>query len=217
MIGLGSKPIIDLAGQRFGRLTCLNFFGRTTHGKTLWLCRCDCGNRKPVTSNTLRRGTATSCGCYRKERAAAATIAAHTTHGREPRELYERWHSMLDRCNNKNHKSFARYGGRGIRVCDEWRKDFAAFRSWALDSGFSPELTLERRENNAGYSPSNCTWATSKQQARNRKSTLLITINGATKCVAQFAEEYGVLPSTLARRWNRGIRGEALFTPGRIS
>jgi hypothetical protein len=207
---------INIAGQRYGRLTCLSYAGKVYSDRIAWLCRCDCGKEKIVTSNGLRRGKTTSCGCYQKEVSAIARAKALTTHGRKPHSLYQRWKNMLARCRNKKHKSFANYGGRGITVCESWL-DFAEFRSWALANGYRTDLTIERNNNDEGYNPGNCRWATPVEQAQNRRSSVIVTIDGIALSLSRHAISRGVRPSTLARRWNRGIRGDKLFAHGRLS
>lgn len=194
---------IDLTGKRFGKLTVIGEAGH--RGKELaWLCQCDCGNKTVVIGNNLKRGHTKSCGCLQ------------VTHKATGTRLYTIWQRMKDRTLNKNSHAYGRYGKRGITLCDEWRDSFEAFRDWALSNGYKDTLSVDRIDNNRGYSPDNCRWVNVKTQSNNRSSCHLLTYNGETKNVTQWAETIGMNPVTLESRIISGWSIEkALSTPVR--
>ncbi|QQE75199.1 hypothetical protein [Brevibacillus composti] len=156
--------IIDLTNQRIGRLTVLSRSGNI--GKhPAWLCKCDCGKTTTVRGDHLRNNLIRSCGCLEEEN---RKNGANTKHGGRNSRLYEIWSGMLKRCNNPNSHSYENYGGRGIKVCDDWL-DFSKFRDWALKHGYSDSLSIDRINNDGNYEPSNCRWTDAKTQANNRR------------------------------------------------
>lgn len=190
---------IELTGQRFNRLTVIKRAG--TQGKSaVWLCRCDCGNECIVQSGNLRSGHTTSCGCFRKE----FTSANIKTHGMSRTRLYKEWRRMKERCSLKTADNYEDYGGRGITVCPEWRDSFETFLNWSMANGYQDDLTIERIDNDGPYSPENCRWATKEEQANNKRNNRLITFNGRTQTLAQWAREIGIRRDTLRKRLESG-------------
>lgn len=165
------RPIKRLNGQRFGRLTVIGFSGMNHRHNALWECVCDCGTFCTVSSSNLQGGSTQSCGCLRKEvqKTCRHNHKGRPTHGYAHHPLYKRWVQMRQRCNDPNHPSFANYGGRGIKVCTEWEDNAAVFIEWALSNGWEPNLQLDRRDNNKGYSPDNCRFVTQADNLRNRR------------------------------------------------
>lgn len=155
----------DISGQRFGRLVALERHG--TSQPTMWLCRCDCGATTAVRSRSLVAGLTRSCWCFRREVVAQLGKRA-ATHGQTDTPTWRSWKSMLDRCTYPSSIGWKNYGGRGITVCERWR----SFANFLADMGERPPgKTLDRKENDLGYSKANCRWATPKQQADNRRSS----------------------------------------------
>ena len=159
--------LIDLTGQRFGLLTVLRKYGHSGKCREVtWLCKCDCGNETVVIGHDLRKGTTQSCGCFRKLR----EVEANIKHGGSKEPLYKRWCGIKRRCYTTSNKDYKNYGGRGIKMCDEWKNDYSAFKEWALNNGFEEHLTIERINNDGNYEPSNCKWATVKEQNQNKRN-----------------------------------------------
>lgn len=185
----------DLSGQRFGRLKATDFDG-TRNGKSWWRCSCDCGSEKVVAYQHLVSGLVRSCGCLRRDSARALM----TTHGGSVgggARWYQVWAGMIDRCNNPQSLRFHRYGGRGIGICERWRDP----RAFYDDMGDPPPgMTIERIDNDAGYSPENCRWATRKEQNNNRSTTRLIDFGGETLSAAAWAERLGITKATMYYR-----------------
>jgi len=187
----------NLIGEKFGRLTVFGFAGFDKRGQRIWNCRCADGNEVLVTSGSLISGNTASCGCLKIDR----TKESRTTHGLSTSRDYFVWHGMLRRCTDPKCKNFAEYGARGITVCDRWLD----FENFIADMGRKlPGMTLDRVDNSSGYSPDNCQWVTRAVQNRNKRTNRLVTHNGETLTISQWAERSGINQRTLLRRLNRG-------------
>lgn len=180
----GCHKIINLKGQKYGRLTVISFAYRKDK-KTYWNCICDCGNECIVETSAMRTGHTNSCGCYMRERAKEANIK----HGLYGTPLHKKYRGMIERCYDKNSDHFKYYGERGIIVCDEWRKDFKSFYDWAIKNGYEKHLTIDRIDNNGNYEPSNCRWVDIYVQANNKRNNRVITYNGKTQTLKQWCNE----------------------------
>jgi hypothetical protein len=159
----------ELTGRRFGRLTVRSLAG-SSGKRTLWLCDCDCGGAATVKAYRLTRGETSSCGCLKTESATATGKANRAQDGRhEHRPTFRSWVAMKNRCYNPNHERYQEWGGRGIKVCDRWLGP-DGFANFLADMGPRPiGRTLDREDNEKGYSAINCRWATPAEQASNRR------------------------------------------------
>lgn len=200
--------LIDVTGEKFGRLTvlCRGYYDK--NGKyLLWQCICDCGATVYCNSSDLRRNAVKSCGCLKKE--------GHKRHGMTKTRLYYMWANMKNRCTNHKSKDYKYYGGRGIRLCLDWYK-FENFSVWAIANGYSEYLTIERADNEKGYNPSNCIFIPFSLQSRNQRKTLRVTMSGNKISLRQLAEETGISFYTLLYRYKNGIIDEAIINNKRI-
>ncbi len=157
----------DFIGLVFGKLTVISNAGKDKRMNTMWLCRCNCGGEKVVKQGHLSSLHVTSCGCRKKE----MLVARNTTHGESHTKLYARYSGIIQRCEYHKHISYKCHGGRGISVCNEWRLDFANFKEWAEQNGFSEDLVLDRIDSDGNYCPENCRWVSrtiNNQNARTR-------------------------------------------------
>lgn len=206
------SKINDLTGKKFGRLKVIEYYGTNKNGRALWLCQCDCGNKKVVLGNTMISKLVISCGCYNREQAKKRK----TKHSMSNIKLYKVWNGIKTRCYNKKFTYYNNYGGRGITMCDEWKNDFAKFYSWAINNGYTEGLTIDRINNDGNYEPSNCRWATRREQNNNMRKTIIIKYNGKEQTISKWAKEFNLNRTALYYRIKRGWSVEkALTTPSK--
>lgn len=200
----------NLTGQRFGRLTVIARGENTKSGKATWVCVCDCGKKKekPVTAYDLTTGKVRSCGCLYL----TSNKGRRKTHGKTGTRLYQIWFSMRQRCHYPASLSYRRYGGRGIEVCDEWN-NFQTFYDWAMANGYRDDLTLDRIDSNGNYAPSNCRWATMKEQQNNRSNNIRVSIGGVERTLSEWSDVSGIPRSTLTWRVKHNWAENELFMP----
>ena len=188
-------------GQKINKLTIIEKLQeRDKFGSIQWLCRCDCSNIKRYTTSNLN--IVKGCGkCKGK-------------HNSSKTKLYRTYYRIKNRCYNKKFPNYEIYGGRGIKMCNEWLNDFTKFKDWALKNGYKEGLSIDRINVNGNYEPSNCRWVTMLEQANNKRNNLFFTINGITKTQAQWCKEYNIPVTNVRRRLNSGWSIEkALMTP----
>lgn len=181
-----ANPIIDMAGQRFGRLTVVSRAENSKSNKVRWLCVCDCGGNTITSRKHLISGASKSCGCYRRELG-----KKKVTHGMKNTRLYRIWSGMKDRTTNPNSKYWNDYGGRGILICDKWLA-FENFMDWAINSGYSEELTIDRVDVNGNYEPSNCRWSTYLEQENNRRNTFYCNYQGEVIPIMELSRKLNI-------------------------
>lgn len=195
---------IDISGQRFGKLIAVSRCN-TGSRHTKWTCRCDCGATTDVRLDCLRSGASKSCGC--------SSVVPPKSHGMSGTPDYKTWIGMIARCTDQNHKSYHNYGGRGISVCERWANSIEMF---IADMGPRPtqKHTIDRVDNDGNYEPGNCRWATTKEQGRNKRVNRYVTYRGESKCVAEWAEQFGIHKDAIYDRLSSGWSiEEALTTP----
>lgn len=167
----------------------------------MWLCKCDCGKEIITRGSSLRNGSSKSCGCARIE-----AVKHNTTHALSKDEngnksrLYGIWLNMKTRCLNPNTPKFKNHGGRGISIFDGWKMDYVEFHNWAMSHGYKDTLTLERKDNDGNYTPSNCTWATYHEQNINTRNNHVISFHGITQPLIEWSRTLGINYKTLGNR-----------------
>lgn len=190
----------DLTGKRFNRLLVLSF-ADIRNNAARWNVRCDCGTDKVVMGMNLVNGHVQSCGCLTKDML--------TTHGMTKTRVFRTWSSMRNRCQNTQNRAFPNYGGRGITVCERWN----TFEDFLADMGEPMKgMSLERIDNNKGYSPDNCRWANASDQNNNRRTCVLLEFAGKTQTIAQWSKDTGVPYFVLHGRIRRGWDTERAIT-----
>lgn len=185
----------DNIGEKFNRLTVIDVERVGKH--YYWICKCDCGNTTRTRSDWVKTGHTKSCGCRSLE------TRYPYKHGMTKTRLFNTWQKMIARCEKENDKYYSNYGGRGIKVCEEWH-DSTTFINWALENGYDDMLTIERKDINGDYCPDNCCWITMGKQARNRSTTRWVEYNGKTMSLAEVCEITNSKYSRVQDRLNRG-------------
>jgi hypothetical protein len=201
------KPLRDLTGQAFGFLVAVELGPKlkATSG-AWWLCECECGNTKSIRSSDLTGGKVRSCGCKHQ----ALKGASLTRHGGRGTRTYRIWCAMKTRCSNPNAASYSRYGGRGIAVSPEWER----FEAFLADMGECPDgMSIDRIDNNGGYSAGNCRWATKVQQANNTSTNIVIEHDGKRMTRSEWERSLGLGATTVRSRLRRGLSLENALQP----
>lgn len=187
--------MLNLVGEKYWNMTVLEFVGMNEKGRSLWLCKCDCGNTKVVVGTELKRGKVKSCGCMSRR-----------INGLYKSRIYEIHHMMMCRCYTESTTRYEYYGGRGITVCDEWLGEhgFENFYDWSMSNGYTDDLTIDRIDNDKGYSPDNCRWVDRFIQMNNQRGNRIIEHNGRKQTLTMWAREYGLKPRIVSSRLKYG-------------
>lgn len=186
---LYSESALNISGNKFGKLTAKKPVGKNKKGQIIWLCKCDCGKMCEIPSSSLVSGNSKSCGCSRRKN---GEIHNH--------RLYNIWRGMKNRCYNSSHMAYENYGGRGIEICEEWKNDFQTFYKWAVENGYSDNLTIDRINNDGNYEPNNCRWITQKEQCNNTRRNIYVTCDGKTNTISEWIRVIGVSRRVMENR-----------------
>lgn len=188
-------------GEKYGLLMVISELpNRTKCGKRQFTCICECGNQIVTVGTALTQGKTKSCGCYKRKR----IQESNTKHGMSHTKLNHTYRHIKDRCLNQNCASYENYGGRGIKICDDWKNDFSAFAEWAMLHGYEEGLTIERIDNDGDYEPSNCKWIPKSEQPKNRRTCRYVELDGEKHTISEWARITGINRGTLSDRLKRG-------------
>lgn len=205
---------LSLIGKKIGMLTVIDVDRSSSTKYLKMICKCECGTTKSMYSSYLLSGRAKSCGCQQNK----GKKGINKKHGMTGTRIYREWASMRRRC-RKNSPDSKNYYERGIKVCNEWDNDFISFYEWAVKNGYSDSLSLDRINNNKGYSPDNCRWVTIEEQQSNKANTVYVLYDGETYCLRTLCLKIGFPYKTAHHRYMRllkkgkPITQEVLFAP----
>ncbi len=205
----------DRTGEKYGRLTVIQYLYTDKRRKAVWLCECECGNYIEVTSEKLATGNTKSCGCLHRDTSrekAIKLIALHTRYkDHNEKRIAQTFNQMKHRCYNKKCKAYKNYGERGIKICEEWLNDFYLFYKWSIENGYKEELSIDRIDVNGNYEPSNCRWITNIQQQNNKRNNKYIEFNGEKHTYAEWGRILNIPAATISDRVKRGYTVEKIL------
>lgn len=196
----------DMAGMRFGSVTVLRRTGTCSSRDAKWLYRCDCGVEHESSGYSIRKVKGFTCPECTVIRVSQASIK----HGKTETPEYKTWTDVKTRCLNPSSTGYKNYGGRGITICNRWKDSFEAFLE-DMGEKPTPNHSIDRIDNDGNYEPGNCQWVTIEEQIRNRRITIKVEVNGATKTLAEWCKEYDCTFASAYYRYRQGLGGEAVF------
>lgn len=209
----------DLKGQKFDLLTVVEFSHRESSNgryRYYWKCKCECGKEVIRRADGLKDKGVKSCGCYREKILKQHNFKINNprkSHGMTNTRLYKIYSKIKERCYYEKYPEYYLYGGRGIRMCDEWKEDFMNFYNWSMSHGYKDDLSIDRKDFNGNYDPSNCRWADNITQANNKRNNIKLTYNGETHTLPEWARKLNLPYSTLADRRKKGKSVEEILNP----
>lgn len=193
----------DYIGKKFGYWTIL-YATKGNGRKKTYICECKCGSKKAVALDTLKLGTSKSCGCFHKEQLSKKM----TTHGQTGKRIMSIYYNIKSRCYNEKNNRFKDYGDRGIKMCDEWKNNSSLFVKWSMENGYADNMSIDRIDNDGDYCPNNCRWVLLKEQAQNKRNSILFTFYGVTKNLKEWCECIG---ESYQKMYGRYFRGYDVF------
>lgn len=199
---MANRRVVVVIGQEYGRLTPIREVSKSAGGHLQYLCRCICGTKKTVIGAKLASGHTQSCGCLHRE----SVASINRTHGLGSTAEYRIYRNILQRCCNPKNSRYKDYGGRGIQICERWKGE-NGFVTFLRDMGSRPSIlhTIDRKNNDDGYTPKNCKWATKKEQNNNKRTNVMIEFNGVTQTAQQWAKDLRIQRQTILYRHRHGI------------
>ena len=205
--------IKDLTGLKFGRLTVISraedYIDPKGNKTICWLCKCECGKTVVTRGGRLKSGHTKSCGCMKH--APEPFIGGAIKHGLRNTRIYTIWCSMKRRCYAATSQNYYKYGGRGIDICDEWINDPVAFYTWSINNGYADDLSIDRIDNDKGYSPGNCRWTTNDVQARNKRNNHYLIFNGKSMTIKDYSTLVNICEKTIRRNLRKGLTPDEIY------
>lgn len=202
----------NLLNQKFNRLTVQEYSHTDKHHKKHYKCLCDCGKTVTVRADKLKNNHTKSCGCQKIESTSKLMKETKTIHGFSNTKIYQAYKNIKTRCYVESSIGFKNYGGRGIKMCEEWKNDFMSFYNWSINNGFKEGLEIDRIDVNKDYKPSNCRWVTRETQANNKRNTIYLTYNNEVKNLKQWSEDVGIPVRVLRSRYKEKWDTEKILT-----
>lgn len=199
-------PRLNLINKKFGRLTVVDL-AYIKNQSTFWSCLCDCGKVVIKKASYLTTGDTRSCGCLKSEELSKR----NSKHNLYKHPIYNVWKNMKNRCYRINNKQYSNYGGRGITVCEEWKKDFLSFFTWANENGYKNNLTIDRIDVDGNYCPENCRFIPLSEQQKNKRNTIIIEYMNMKYTISEFSQLTSKSYDSIYRKIQKGMSPEEII------